>query len=244
VDILGIDIGGSALKAAPVDTRTGRLLAERHKVETPERLTPPQMAKVVGEIARHFRWKRRIGIGFPGTIHGTRVRFVGNLLPAFVGCDIGKLFSRASGCPVSVINDASAATLAEMRFGAGRGFEGKTLMLTLGTGLGSSLAYRGVVFPCELGFFPFKGKPAERVVAASVKKAKGLSWEHWARRLNKYLRVLEDALWPERIIIGGGISAKHDKFFKYLKTRAPLVPAGFLNEAGIVGAALWGGEER
>src|SRR5438046_1360476 len=143
--ILGIDIGGSAVKGAPVNTETGRLLAERHRVATPDRLTPAQMARTVAEIARHFRWRGPIGVGFPGVVHGTRILTAANLHPRFIGCDAGKLFARATGCPVTITNDAAAAALAEMKFGAGRGFNGKVLLLTLGTGVGSALAYRGVV---------------------------------------------------------------------------------------------------
>ena len=126
-----------------------------------------------------------------------------------------------------------------MKFGKGKNFQGKVLLLTLGTGVGSALAYRGNVTPLELGHLLFEGKDAEKVVASSVRKKKDLSWGIWGRKLGAYIRVLEDALWPELIVIGGGVSAKHEKFFKYIKARAKVVPAGLLNEAGIVGAALW-----
>jgi polyphosphate glucokinase len=236
--ILGIDIGGSALKGAPVDTVTGRLLAERYRIPTPERLTPPQMAAAVADVTRHFKWRGPVGVGFPSVIHGGRTMTASNLDKRFIGCPSQALFSKAARLRITLVNDAAAAGLAEMRFGAGRGFAGKTLLLTLGTGVGSVLAYRGVVIPCELGQFPWKGRPAEKRVAASVKKAKGLSWERWAGRLDKYLGIMETILWPELIIIGGGISAKHGKFFKYLHPRARLVAAQLLNDAGIVGAAL------
>ena len=242
--VLGIDIGGSALKGAPVDIRTGRLLAERFRIATPETLSPAEMARAAAELARHFRWRGPVGIGFPGVIHGPRILTAANLDKRFVGCDGEKLFARATGCEVSMINDAAAAGLAEMRFGAGRGFAGKTLLLTLGTGVGSALFYRGVLFPCELGHLPLKGHDAEKHVAASVKERKDLSWAKWGARLGKYIRVLERILWPELIIIGGGVSAEHRKFFGYLKPRARLVPARFLNEAGIVGAALWAAEKK
>jgi polyphosphate glucokinase len=236
--ILGIDIGGSALKGAPVDTDTGRLLAERYRIATPEPLTPAQMASAVAEMAKHFQWRGPVGVGFPSVIHGGRMMTASNVDKKFIGCPGQALFSKATRLRVSVVNDAAAAGLAEMRFGAGKGFEGKALLLTLGTGVGSALAYRGVVFPCELGQFPWKGRPVEKRVAASVKKAKGLTWARWAGRLDKYLQVVETLLWPELIIIGGGISAKSEKFFPYLHTRARLAPAEMLNDAGIVGAAL------
>jgi polyphosphate glucokinase len=242
---LGIDIGGSALKGAPVDTRTGKLLAERLRIATPEPLSPPQMAKAIGEMAAHFKWRGSIGIGFPGVIEGSTIWTSANLHPKFVGCDGAKVFGKATGCRVAMVNDAAAAGIAEMRFGAGRGFMGKALILTLGTGVGSCLAYQGVVVPLELGHFPWKGgKSAEKHVAASVREDKDLSWKDWGDRLAEYVGVLEKILWPELIIVGGGVSAKHEKFFGFLKTHAKLVPAGFFNQAGIVGAAMWAVEAK
>ncbi|MDE3085033.1 MAG: ROK family protein, partial [Verrucomicrobiota bacterium] len=197
----------------------------------------------------HFRWRDQIGIGFPGVIQGPHIRTAANMHPGFIGLDGEKLFSKATRCQVALINDAAAAGLAEMEFGAGRGFKGKALLLTLGTGVGSVLFHRGVIFPCELGHLPLPsdGKDAEKHVAASVRKKKNLSWSHWGRRLSEYLSILETILWPELIILGGGVSARYDKYFKYLKVRTKIVPAEFFNGAGIVGAALWGaqvGNER
>ena len=236
--ILGIDIGGSALKGAPVDSVTGRLLGERFRIETPKVVTPATMAKHVAEIARHFKWHGPIGIGFPGVIHGSQILTSANLHKKFIGCDGGKLFSQAAQCPVTLTNDAAAAALAEMRFGAGKNFLGKTLLLTLGTGIGSSLCYHGMVVPCEFGHLQLHGKSAEHFVSASARKRRDLSWAKWGKELGHYIRSLENMLWPELIIIGGGVSAKSRKYFKYIKSRAKLVPAKFLNEAGIVGAAL------
>ena len=243
--VLGIDIGGSAIKGAPVDTKTGRLLAERHRIEVHRGMTPAATAKVVGQLAAHFKWRGPIGVGFPGAIEGSIIRTSANLHPRFVNCDGAKLFGRATRCRVRLINDAAAAAVAEMRFGAGRRFMGKTLLLTLGTGIGTCLAYQGVVGPLELGHFPWKGgKAAEQYVANGVREKKELSWEEWGRRLDEFVAELERLLWPERIIMGGGASSKHAKFFHYIKTRAELVPAKFFNQAGIVGAALWVEEAR
>jgi polyphosphate glucokinase len=242
--ILGIDIGGSSIKGAPVETGTGRLLAERFKIETPLLLSPTEMADAAGMIAAHFRWRGPVGIGFPGVIHGSTILTSANLDKKFIGCDGIKLFSKAIGRPVALINDAAAAGLAEMRFGAGRNFGGKALLLTLGTGVGSVLFFRGALFPCELGHLQMDGRDAEKRVAASVKNRKDLSWKEWGNRLGCYIDILEGILWPELIIIGGGISAKHAKFFKFVKPRARMVPAEFLNEAGIVGAAAWAERER
>jgi len=242
--VLGIDIGGSAIKGAPVDTSTGRLLGARFKIETPLLLSPTEMADAAGMIAAHFRWRGPVGIGFPGVIHGDMILTSANLDKKFIGSDGIKLFSKVIGRRVALTNDAAAAGLAEMRFGTGRDFGGKALMLTLGTGVGSVLFFRGALFPCELGHIQMDGRDAEKRVAASVKHRKGLSWKQWGTRVGKYVAMLEEILWPELIIIGGGVSAKHDKFFKYVKPRAKMVPAEFFNEAGIVGAALWAEQER
>jgi polyphosphate glucokinase len=242
---LGIDIGGSAIKGAPVNTLTGRLLAERHRIEVDRNMTPAAAARVVAEIAAHFKWRGRIGVGFPGAIEKSTIRTSANLHPRFVVCDGGKLFGRATGCRVAMINDAAAAGIAEMRFGAGRGFMGKTLLLTLGTGIGTCLAYQGVVLSLELGHFPWKGgRDAEKYVSHAVREREALSWEEWGGRLHEFIAELERLLWPELIILGGGASSKHEKFFKFIKTRARLVPARFFNQAGIAGAAIWATEAK
>lgn len=240
MNVLGIDIGGSAVKGAPVDTKTGRLLGERFRIETPKPLPPKKLAEAIAEIAAEFRWHGPIGVGFPGVVHGSRILTCANLHKDFIGCDGGKLFAQATGSHVAVTNDAAAAAMAEMKFGAGRDFTGKALILTLGTGVGSAIAFQGVVVPCEFGHLPWKGDSAEKRVAASIRDRENLSWHKWGKRLSEYIDILETIIWPELIIVGGGVSAKHDKFFKYIKTRAKLVPAEFYNEAGIVGAALWG----
>ncbi len=238
---LGIDIGGSALKGAPVDTLTGQLVGERFRIETADHQKPAELAESVAAMAAHFKWKGPIGIGFPGVVEDATIWTSANLHKKFIGCDGAKLFGEATGCPIAMINDAAAAGIAEMRFGAGRGFMGKTLLLTLGTGVGSCLAYQGVVVPLEIGHFPWgkHGKSVEKYVAASVRDRKDLSWKEWGGRVHEYVEVLERLLWPELIIIGGGVSADHAKFFKFIKPRAKLLPAEFFNNAGIVGAALW-----
>ncbi len=237
--ILGIDIGGSALKAAPVDTKKGELLAERFRIETPRQVSPKEMTDIVEELRRHFRWRGPIGVGFPGVVQNGVAMTAANLHKGFVGDDVAKRFRDATKCRVHVMNDADAAGIAEIRFGAGRGHDGVVLLLTLGTGVGSALFYRGILYPnSELGHLPWHGQDAEKLVAASVRKEHDESWHKWAGHLDGYLEVLENILWPELIILGGCVSAKSDKFFKYLKRRTPIVPAAFLNEAGIVGAAL------
>lgn len=240
MNVLGIDIGGSAVKAAPVDTKTGKLLDERFRIATHERVSPKKMAAIVAQQVKHFKWKGPIGVGFPGVIHGSTAATSANLDKDFIGCDLGALFTEATGLPVSVVNDADAAGVAEMRFGAGRKERGTVLLLTLGTGVGSALFYRGVLYPnTELGHLPLKGDSAEKFVAASVRENKNLSWHKWGKRLDHYLEILETILNPNLFILGGGVSAESEKFFKYLKRSVPVVPAQAKNEAGIVGAALW-----
>ena len=239
--ILGIDIGGSAVKGALVDTRTGKLLGERFRVETPKKATPREMAEIIADIARHFKWSGPVGVGFPGVIQGAFIRTSANLHKDFIDCDFVKLVTKTAKLRARLVNDADAAGIAEMRFGAGKAGKGLVLMLTLGTGIGSAMFWHGVLQPnSEFGHLPIRGKSAEKFVAASARRERDLSWKEWGAELGDYVRTLEKLLWPDMIIIGGGVSARSHKFFKYLKTRAQLVPAKFLNEAGIVGAALWG----
>jgi polyphosphate glucokinase len=237
--VLGIDIGGSAFKGAPVDTKTGKLLAERHRVEIDAPCPTTQGLAAAQEIARHFKWKGPVGIGFPGIIFDGRTGAVGNLGYNWEKKDVAALFSRATGGKAKVFNDADAAGLAEMKFGAGKGCQGSVLMLTFGTGIGSALFYQGRLLPnIEFGHIPWKGKPIERFASAAVKKRRDLTWQEWALRVNIFLAVVERISSPELIIIGGGVSKKSDKWFKYLKASARIVPARMNNDAGIVGAAL------
>ncbi len=243
--VLGIDIGGSSVKGAPVELRSGRLLEERYRIETREPLTPAEMASCVAEIAGRFKWRGRIGIGFPGVVQGLRTMTAANMHKKFVGCDAARLFGKATGCPVALVNDADAAGLAEMRFGAGKGAAGTVLLVTLGTGVGTALFYRGRLYPnTELGHLPLRGKSAERFVSSAARKRRGLSWAKWGGEVGGYLRTLEMLLRPELIILGGGVSAKGEKFFKFLKCETPVVPAAGYNAAGIVGAALWAAEQK
>ncbi len=237
--ILGLDIGGSSFKAAPVDTRTGRLLAERFRVPVSSPCPRDEGLAAARQIAAHFRWKGRVGIGFPGIVHDGRIDIVGNLGPEWERQNGARLFAKATGCRVALANDADAAGLAEMRFGAGRGREGTVLMLTFGTGIGSALFHRGRLFPnVELGHIPWEGEPIERFASAAVKTRLDLDWKEWTDRVNVFLRVVERLFSPELIIIGGGVSQDHRNWFRLLRTRAKVVPARLHNDAGIVGAAL------
>lgn len=237
--VLGIDIGGSAFKGAPVDTKTGRLLAERHRVEIDSPCPTAQGLAAAREIARHFKWRGPVGVGFPSIILGDRIGRVGNLGHHWENKAGAALFGRATGGRARLCNDADAAGLAEMRFGAGKGHRGSVLMLTMGTGIGSALFIQGRLMPnIEFGHIPWKGQPIERFASAAVRKRRGLSWREWALRVNVFLAVVERLCSPELIIIGGGVSKKAEKWFKYLKAGARIVPARLHNDAGIVGAAL------
>ena len=237
--VLGIDIGGSALKGAPVDTRTGRLLAPRHRIETPARLLPAEMGAAIATLAAQFDWRGPIGVGFPGVVQGSVIRTSANLHPDFIDLDAGALFEQAAGAEVSLVNDADAAGLAEVAFGAGRGVKGVVLMLTFGTGVGSALFVDGVLYPnSEFGHLKREGESWEKFVSGAARERRGLDYAGWAAEVSLYLNQLEALLWPGLIVAGGGISADHAKWFPHLKIRSRIVPAEFLNEAGIVGAAL------
>jgi polyphosphate glucokinase len=237
--ILGIDIGGSGIKGAVVDMATGAFLADRQRIATPEGAKPYAVAQVVGQLVQHFAWKGPVGCCFPASIQHGIARTAANVDASWIGTNVERLFSEATGCPVRVLNDADAAGLAEMRFGAGRGVDGLVLIVTIGTGLGTALFTDGVLVPnTELGHIEMNGKDAELQAADSARKREDLSWEAWARRFDQYLHTMRALLWPDLIILGGGASKKLDKFLPYLTVETPVVPAATLNDAGIIGAAL------
>jgi polyphosphate glucokinase len=239
MQVLGIDVGGSGIKGAPVDTDTGQLLKERVRIKTPKGAEPEPVAKVVAEIAQSFNWKGPIGIGFPAPIKGGVTMMAANISPKWVGLNADELFTKITGCDCHMINDADAAGLAEMKFGAGRGQPGTVILLTLGTGIGSAIFYRGNLLPnTEFGHLEMKGKDAEHRASATVRELEDLSWKKYAKRLNKYLAAMQKLFWPDLFIIGGGISKISEKYIPLLTIETPIVPAQFLNEAGIVGAAL------
>jgi polyphosphate glucokinase len=243
--VLGIDVGGSGIKGAVVDVASGRLVSGRYRLATPGPATPKAMARVVARIVRHFEWSGPVGCGMPGPIKEGRVMALANLDKSWIGVKAPELYSSECKCPVTVLNDADAAGLAEMRFGAGKGRTGVVLMLTLGTGIGSAVFVDGRLMPnTELGQIELNGKIAEQRASARARKEKGLTWEKWGKRLNQYLHAVEELVWPDLIILGGGVSKKADKFFPFIKTRAELVAALMYNQAGIVGAALAAGAVR
>ncbi len=237
--ILGIDVGGSGIKGAVVDTRTGKMVTSRLRLSTPEPSTPKSMARVVGRLVKHFDWQGRVGCGMPGPVIDGRIMTAINLHKSWVGVNAPELYSDVTGCRVAVINDADAAGLAEMKFGSGKGHKGVVVILTLGTGIGSALFVNGRLVPnMEFGQVNIRGKTAEKRASARVRKAKGLSWEKWGKALNEYLLELENLTWPDLFILGGGVSRKASKFLPMIETRAKVLPAALCNEAGIVGAAL------
>ena len=228
-----------------MDTRSGKLLDDRLRIATPEPATPQAVADVVGEIVSHFHWRGPVGCGFPAVVRQGQVYTAANIAHEWIGANARDMFEKASGCEVTVVNDADAAGYAEMHFGAGRGQTGVVLILTLGTGIGSALFVNGhLVTNTELGHIEINGKEAEKWTAESVREAKDLSWKKWARRLDTYLHALERYLWPDLIILGGGVSKKSEKFVPRLSLQTRIVPAELLNDAGIVGAALAHDHER
>ncbi len=238
---LGIDIGGTGIKGAMVDTATGKFTTDRLRIKTPHPATPDAVAAVVGEISQHFRWKGPIGATFPGVVKGGTIHTAANVDHAWLGLAAGRVFSKATGVPVAVVNDADAAGEAEARFGHPQGRTGVVLLLTLGTGIGSALVADGVLIPnTELGHLKMTAKQldAEKLASELVREREKLSWRKWAKRVSRYLEALEVLFWPDLFVLGGGVSASADKFLPKLKCRTPVVAAQLENRAGIVGAAL------
>ncbi len=241
MNVFGVDIGGSGIKGAPVDLERGDLAQERHKVLTPHPATPDAVADGVVEVVRHFDWSGPVGVTFPGVVTSGTTRTAANVDKGWVDIDAAGLLSeKLGGAGVTVLNDADAAGVAEMTFGAGRGRKGVVMLLTFGTGIGSALFVDGRLVPnTELGHLELHGHDAEKRASTKAKDDEDLSWEHWAHRVQKYLAHVEMLFSPELFIIGGGVSRKADKYLPLIKKiRAEIVPAELQNNAGIVGAAM------
>ncbi|MFG2887695.1 polyphosphate--glucose phosphotransferase [Streptomyces sp. NPDC048297] len=242
MQIFGVDIGGSGIKGAPVDLDKGDLALERCKVLTPHPATPDGVADGVKQVIDHFGWTGPVGLTFPGVVTGgATIRTAANVDKSWIDTDARALFSdRLGGLPVTVVNDADAAGVAEMQFGAGRDRRGTVILLTFGTGIGSAVFHDGQLVPnTELGHLELGGHDAETRASSKVKEDQDLTWEHWARRVQKYLAHVEMLFSPELFIIGGGVSRKADKFVPLLEgIKAEIVPAQLQNNAGIVGAAM------
>ncbi|WP_327295548.1 MULTISPECIES: polyphosphate--glucose phosphotransferase [unclassified Streptomyces] len=240
MQIFGVDIGGSGIKGAPVDLDRGDLAQERHKVLTPHPATPDGVADGVADVVRNFDWSGTVGITFPGVVTDGTVRTAANVDKSWIDVDAVKLIGGKLGLPVTVLNDADAAGIAEMTFGAGRGRKGTVVLLTFGTGIGSALFHNGGLVPnTELGHLELHGHDAETRASTKAKEDEDLSWHHWAHRVQKYLEHVEMLFSPELFIIGGGVSRKAGKFLPLIEgIRAEIVPAELENNAGIVGAAM------
>lgn len=239
MEVLGVDIGGTGIKGAPVRIETGELTGERHRILTPQPATPEAVINAVGELIKHFNWNGPIGCGFPAVVKNGTMHTAANVDASWVGTDAVAALKKLTGKTAVFLNDADAAGLAELKFGAGKGRHGLIAIVTLGTGIGTAFFLNGALIPnTELGHLELRGKDAERRAAESVRIRKKLSWKKWAKGVNEYFQRLESLLWPDLIIVGGGGSKNFDKFAPHLTLKTEITPAQLLNEAGIVGAAL------
>jgi polyphosphate glucokinase len=240
MEVLGIDIGGSGIKGAPVDVTRGVLAQERFRIPTPEPSTPDAVGDVVAEIVRHFAWKGAVGCTFPAIVQHGVTHSAANVDQGWMHFNAEPFLRKKTGCPLRLINDADAAGLAEMAFGAAKGAPGVVLVLTFGTGIGSALLMDGKLVPnLELGHLEIRGKDAEKRASDLARAQKDLSWRQWAERVNEFLARLELYFSPDLFVIGGGVSKNYAKFSPFLQAeRARIVPAQLLNQAGIVGSAM------
>ncbi|MHA3022405.1 polyphosphate--glucose phosphotransferase [Mycobacterium sp. BMJ-28] len=236
----GVDVGGSGIKGGIVDLDTGALIGDRVKLLTPQPSTPEAVAKTVATVVREFGWTGPLGVTYPGVVTDGVVRTAANVDKGWIGANAVEIIGKElDGQAVTVLNDADAAGIAEARFGAGKDKTGVIVLLTFGTGIGSAVIHNGVLLPnTEFGHLEVGGKEAEHRAASSVKERKEWSYERWTEEVTKVLVTIENAIWPDLFIAGGGISRKADKWIPLLKNRTPVVAATLLNEAGIVGAAL------
>jgi len=237
---LGVDVGGSGVKGAIVDLETGKLVGERLRLETPQPATPEAVTRTVAEVVRHFDWTGPLGVTYPGVVVDGVVQTAANVDKSWIGANVAQAYSKAlGGRPVTVLNDADAAGLAEQRYGAGRNHNGVVVLLTFGTGIGSAVIHHGTLLPnTEFGHIEVGGKEAEHRAASSVKERKEWNYQRWTEEVTKVLVAIENAIWPELFIVGGGISKKADRWIPMLRNRTPVVAAELLNTAGIVGAAM------
>lgn len=239
----GIDIGGSGMKAAPVELATGELAGERFRIPTPQPATPEAMADVAHCLVEHFQWQEPIGVAFPAVVRDGVVGSAANIDKSWVGTDADAVFTEATGLDVHVINDADAAGLAEVRYGVAAGRMGVVLMLTFGTGIGSGLFIDGRLVPnTELGHLELDGVNAESQAAAVARDREDLSWERWAERVDRYLDHVTALFSPDLIVVGGGVSKRSGKWLPHLSVATEVIPARLFNTAGIVGAAIVGAE--
>ncbi|MEM9820177.1 MAG: ROK family protein [Bacteroidota bacterium] len=245
--ILGIDIGASGIKGAPVNVKTGEMLGERFRLPTPKPSIPDAMAQTFAEVAQHFNWSETVGCGFPAIVKNGVAYSAANIHKDWIGTNASELFQKYCNCDVYTGNDADLAGMAEMAYGVGKGVTGTVLLITIGSGLGSALFYNGQLVPnTEFGHFYLRGqsKVAERYAADSVRKKKDLSWSEWGARFNEYLVMLERLFTPDLFILGGGSSKKFHQFSDQIKVNTPVTPARLLNNAGIIGAAVYAHKKK
>jgi polyphosphate glucokinase len=236
---MGVDIGGSGIKSAIVDVHTGALVTKRQRTPTPEKSTPDAVARIVRDQVEKLEWSGVIGATFPAVIKDGIARSAANVDKSWIGTDVDQVFTNITGLDVTVLNDADAAGLAEVRFGAAAGVRGVVIMLTFGTGIGSGIFLDGQLVPnSELGHLELNGKDAEREAAASIKDREDLSYKQWAKRVQAYMAHVESLFSPDLFIVGGGVSKDADRWVPLLDLQTPVKPAELLNNAGIVGAAL------
>ena len=236
---LGIDIGGSGIKGALVDVRSGELVTDRYRIPTPHPATPEAVAEVIRQICEHFKWKKAMGCGYPGVVQNGIAKTAANIDKAWINTDIEALIKKTTGCPAIVLNDADAAAIGEMKYGAGKKNKGLIITITVGTGIGVAMFTRKKLVPnCELGhiWLPEHGE-AEKWMSDGARKALKLEWNDWMERIDSYLKYIESLFYPDLVIIGGGLAKKLDPDKMPFSTQCPVVPARLLNEAGIIGAA-------
>lgn len=239
MEILGIDVGGSGIKGAIVNTRKGELVTERYRIPTPKPATPAAVIETIEAVINKFDWHGPVGCGFPAAVKNEIVKTASNIDNSWIGVNASARIEEKTGCPAHLVNDVDAAGFAEAEFGAGKDCCGTIFMAAFGTGIGTAVFHNQQLVPnTELGHIPLRGMSAEDYAANSIREKEGLNWEEWGGRVNEYLQLIEALFWPDLIIIGGGVSKNFDEFESYIKIESKIVPAESRNNAGIIGAAL------
>ncbi|HAM97625.1 MAG TPA: polyphosphate glucokinase [Marinilabiliales bacterium] len=240
MEVLGIDFGGTGIKGAPIDTTTAEILQERIRLETPQPSTPEAVADTIKQMIDHFQWKGKVGVGFPAVVQNGVVKTAANIDKSWIGVHVDQLLSLKTGCEVHAVNDADAAGMAELYHGAGKGNGGIVMLLTIGTGIGTTFFVNGELFPnTELGHIQFNKETVEKYASDAMRKKLDLNWKKWGGRLNEALTYYEQLFYPDLFIIGGGASKRMDKFQEYLILKTPVIPAQLQNNAGLIGAAMF-----
>lgn len=239
MEILGIDVGGSGIKGAIVDTKKGELITERFRIPTPKPATPAAVIETIEAIIHKFEWQGPVGCGFPAAVKNEIVKTASNIDSSWIGVNASAQIEKKTGCPTHLVNDVDAAGCAEAEFGAGQERFGTIFMAAFGTGIGTAIFHNQQLVPnTELGHVPMHGMAAEDYAANSVREKNDLSWEEWGGRVNEYLQLIEALFWPDLYIIGGGVSKDFGEYERYLSLDTEIVPAESRNHAGIIGAAI------